>query len=188
MSAAADPIPSEAIRPLKRAEYLKLAETGAFDGERVELLYGRIVTLSPQRERHSYSVTQLTHLLIRAVGDRARIRIQMPFLAPHESVPEPDVAVVPPGDYLNAHPAVAYLVIEVADSSLRVDRAKAALYAEAGVPEYWIVNLVAGFLERHQEPGPEGYGRVTQHGRGQELTMSRFADVVVRVAEVLPAA
>lgn len=123
-NAVADPVPPEVIRPLKRAEYLKLAETGTFDGERVELLYGRLVTLSPQRERHAYSVTQLTHLLIRALGERARTRIQMPFLAPHESVPEPDVAVVPPGDYLDAHPAVAYLIVEVADSSLRVDRAR----------------------------------------------------------------
>lgn len=50
------------------------------------------------------------------------------------------------------------------------------------------MNLVAGVLERYQEPGPQGYGRVTQHGRAQELAMSRFGDVVVRVAEVLPAA
>lgn len=179
-------VPPEAIRPIKLVEYERLAESGAFDDERVELLYGRIVEMPPQGNLHSFGITRLNALLVRGLGERACVRIQMPFTAPHESLPEPDVAVVAPGDYIDARPSAAYLVVEVADSSLAIDRAKALLYAHAHVAEYWIVDVRGDAVEVHREPTEAGYARVTRYERGDEVVVPEFADVIVPVAQVLP--
>jgi Uma2 family endonuclease len=187
MSLAHDPVPLDRLRPLKRVEYERLAELGAFRDEKVELVYGRIIRMSPIGGPHRYGVSRLNELLVRALEGRARVEIQMSFAASDDSEPEPDVAVVPLGDYLEAPPSVAFLLIEVAQSSLADDRGwKATLYAACGVPEYWIVNLVDDVIEVYREPGAEGYARVTRHGREEELRVPGFEDVVVHVCEVLP--
>lgn len=174
--------------PISRAEYDELVRRGAFDDARVELLYGRIVSMSPIGKEHRYSVTKLARLFIESLSRRADVHVQQPFAAPDESEPEPDVAIVAPGDYLDDHPKTAWLIIEVADSSLARDRAKAKLYASAGVTEYWIVNLVDGVVEAHREPQAHGYATSTRHGRGDVLQLQRFPDIAVRVADVLPPA
>lgn len=180
-------LPPSKVRPLLRAEYDRLVGLGMFGGEKVELLHGQLVTMSPQGEPHVFSVTRLTKLLVRALGDRAEVRVQAPFGASAVSEPEPDVAVVAPGDYLDEHPVRAHLLIEVAGSSLQDDRRiKGPLYAAARVPEYWIVDLAGGAVEVHREPGEDGYANVTRHGRGETLAVPGFADVVVAVAEILP--
>jgi Uma2 family endonuclease len=171
---------------LTRTEYEDLVRRGVLEDARVELLYGRMVSMSPIGGAHVYGVTHLSKLLIQAVGDRANVHVQAPFATPGESEPQPDVAVMPPGDYLDAPPSTAWLIVEVADSSLARDRAKAALYAAAGVTEYWIVNLQDAVIEVHREPGPNAYARMTRHGRGESLTLVAFADVAIRVADVLP--
>lgn len=170
--------------PLTRAEYDELVTRGAFDDARVELLYGRVVPISPIGPSHRYSVTRLAKLLIRALGDRAGVHVQSPFAAPNESEPEPDIAIVPPGDYLDDHPQSAWLIIEVADSSLGRDRAKARLYAAAGVPEYWIVNLVDETIEVHRAPGHAAYAHHETRVRGDVLRV--MGDVDVPVSEILP--
>jgi Uma2 family endonuclease len=172
--------------PMTRAEYEVLVRRGALEDARVELLYGRLVSMSPQGEPHTYSVSQLMTLLVRALGDRARVRVQAPFAALDESEPEPDVAVVAPGDYLDGHPRIAFLIVEVAETSLARDRAKARLYAAAGVTEYWIVNLPEQVLEVHREPGLEGYAAVSHRGRGEKIVLAAFEDIAVAVDEVLP--
>jgi Uma2 family endonuclease len=172
--------------PMTRAEYEALVRRGALEDARVELLYGRLVSMSPQGEPHTYCVTQLMTLLVRALGDRARVRVQAPFAAPDESEPEPDVAVVAPGDYLDGHPRVALLIVEVAETSLARDRGKARLYATAGVAEYWIVNLLEQAIEVHRQPGAEGYTTISRHGRGEKLPLAAFGDVALGVDEVLP--
>src|SRR4029077_7190018 len=144
--------------PMTRAEYEALVRRGALEDARVELLYGRLVSMSPQGEPHTYSVSQLMTLLVRALGDCARLRVQAPFAAPDECEPEPDVALGAQGDYLDGQPRVAFLIVEVAETSLARDRLKARLYAAAGVAEYWIVNLSEQVLEVHRQPGAEGYG------------------------------
>jgi Uma2 family endonuclease len=174
--------------PMTRAEYEELARRGALEDARVELLYGRLVSMSPQGEPHTYSVSQLMTLLVRALGDRARVRVQAPFAAPDESEPEPDVAVVAPGDYLDGHPRIAFLIIEVAETSLARDRVKARLYGAAAVTEYWIVNLPEQVVEVHRQPGPEGYAAVSRHDRGEKLPLVAFEDVALGVDEVLPPA
>ncbi|HEY6462158.1 MAG TPA: Uma2 family endonuclease [Polyangiaceae bacterium] len=173
---------------LSRREFDALTERGVLDDARVELLHGRIVSMSPQKGPHTYGVTRLVRLLILALGDRAVVRAQMPLAVSDSSEPEPDVAIVDPGDYLDDHPPTARLVVEVADSSVQRDRDKARLYAAAGVTEYWIVNVPEGVFEVHTEPSAEGYGRVTRHGRGAVLRVPGFADVGIAVADVLPPA
>ena len=121
-----------------------------------------------------------------ALADRARVDVQSSFAAPDESEPEPDLLVAPLGDYLDAPPDKAWLIVEVADSSLERDRAKARLYAAAGVTEYWIINLLDKHVEVHREPQAGGYARVTSYGRGGIMRMVAFEDVQVPVADILP--
>jgi Uma2 family endonuclease len=174
--------------PISRREYEELVRRGALQDARVELLHGRIVSMSPQGELHVSSVTRLVKMLVRALGDRAEVRVQAPFIAPDESEPEPDVAVVPPGAYLDAHPQSALLIVEVSDTSLARDRAKASLYAAAGVPDYWIVNIADDVVEVHREPGVAGYAAVTRHRGDEVVRLVGFGDVEIRVADVLPPA
>ncbi|HEU5058376.1 MAG TPA: Uma2 family endonuclease [Kofleriaceae bacterium] len=144
----------EVIRPLRRVEYDRLVELGVFDeDEKIELLLGALVAMSPQGADHGYVMERLTKLLIDALGDRGRLRPQAPFAASELSEPEPDLAVYPPAPYVRAHPDRALLIIEIANSSLRKDRGiKAEIYAEAEVPEYWIVDLVHVAVEVRTAP------------------------------------
>jgi Uma2 family endonuclease len=176
----------ERVRPLKRTEYETMVAAGLFEDERVELLEGVIVEMSPQSPSHAAAIQRLDRILQRLVGERASIRVQMPFVAGDLSLPEPDVAVVPPGDYERAHPAEALLVIEVADSSLRKDRlVKAEIYARAGVPEYWVVGLLDELVEVHTEPAGVAYGRVTRAQRGDWIRPVALPDVAIAVDDVL---
>jgi Uma2 family endonuclease len=107
------------------------------------------------------------------------------------SVPEPDVAVVPGqlSDYDKAHPGAALLIVEVADSSLIQDRiTKAPMYAAAGVPEYWLVNLHDDWVEvfRTPEPGARGYRERRVTRRGERLDLAAFAGASVVVDDLLP--
>jgi Uma2 family endonuclease len=93
---------------------------------------------------------------------------------------------VPDGDCGKA-PSRAYLVIEVAVSSLRFDRTvKAGVYAEAGVPDYWVVNLLDGQIEVHREPTPRGYRVVTTYRRGERVALLAFPDLTIAVDDVVP--
>lgn len=174
--------------PITRREYDELVRRGVFQDARVELLHGRVVSMSPIGGPHRYSVRHLARILMVALADRANVEVQSSFAAGDESEPEPDLLVAPLGDYLDAPPDEAWLVVEVADSSLARDRAKARLYAAAGVTEYWIVNLIDDRVEVHREPGADGYARVSWVRRGETLRMIAFADVEVAVVEVLPPA
>lgn len=174
------------LRPLRRAEYEQLVELGAFRDEKLELLYGRLVRTSPQGHEHVYSVRRLAERLIIALQGRAVVQVQMPFAAAGDSEPEPDIAVVPAGDYLEAHPAEAFVIIEVSKTSLADDRDKARLYAASRVHEYWIVNLVDGLVEVHRDPAASGYARVSSHARGEQLRVPGFGDVLLQVNDVLP--
>lgn len=178
-------IDPEKPRPLKRAEYDKLVAMGAFEDERVELLYGTLVAMSPQDPRHTTPIQQLTMLLVPALVGRAILRVQAPFAANDDSEPEPDLAVVPIGDYKAAHPERAYLVIEVALSSTKKDRlVKAPLYAQSGVGEYWLVDVTGSVIEVYRSPSPNGYASVTKHGAGDAIAIEAFGDVSVRVDDV----
>lgn len=181
----ASPAP-EHFRPLRRVEYDRLVALGTFEGERIELIEGALRRMSPIGPPHTSTVDDLNQLLVLALAGRARVRVQGSFAAGELSEPEPDVSILPLGDYRSAHPSEAHLVIEVADSSLYYDRGeKAHLYAACGVPEYWIVNLVDRVVEVHREPTASGYREVTTIPKGARLRLLAFPDVELKVDEFL---
>ena len=147
--------PHVRTRRWRRVEYERLVDLGVFLGERLELLDGLLVVQEPQGSPHAAIVAHIGRVLALAFGPGWHPRLHSPLALDDDSEPEPDVAIVAgePRDYVSGHPSTAALVVEVADSSLRLDRRlKAGLYARAGLQEYWIVNLVAGALEVYRTP------------------------------------
>jgi Uma2 family endonuclease len=173
------------LRPFTTAEYERMISLGFFEGEHVELLDGMLIELSPQDNPHSSTIIKLTKLLIRLLGDRFALLVQLPLSVSDRSLPEPDFAVVPPGDYDDVRPSNALLVIEVSDSSLRHDRAKAAIYARAGIPTYWIVNLGARTIEVHTSPDGDRYAEMHTL-RATDTARVPALDVAFAVADILP--
>jgi Uma2 family endonuclease len=178
--------PQGHFRPLRRVEYDKLIEVGAFQNERIELLEGVLVPMSPIGPPHSSTVQKLTALLVPLFAARATVRIQSPIGALEVSEPEPDVAIVPLGDYDTAHPEIVDLVIEVAESSLAVDRGvKLRLYAACQIPEYWIVNLIDRRVEVYTDPKADTYASTNNYDRDHTLHPVRFPDLEIRIADFL---
>ena len=182
-------VQSERVRPLKRIEYERLVELGAFQDERIELLRGVLVAMTPQGPVHADVAAFIADILNDALRGHALIRCHSPFAASDDSEPEPDVAVYPRRRYFRAHPTLALLLVEVADSSLRQDRVlKAEIYAEAGVPEYWVVDVARGVVEVRTEPVAGQYGRLVTIARGESIALAAFPDVAVAGDDFLPPA
>ncbi len=173
------------LRLFRRVEYDRMVELGFFANERIELLDGFLVPMSPQNAPHSAAIQRLTRLLQPALVGRADVRVQLPLAVSELSEPEPDLAVVPAGDYDRAHPHTGLLVVEVADSSLATDRRKARAYAMAGVPEYWIVNLVEAVIEVHTGFGADSYAKIERVAKQASRRLTAFPDVEIHVADVL---
>ncbi len=168
------------IHRLDLDTYNRMVESGVLDGQPVELIEGLIVDMmSPQSVRHAEAIEALTDHF--AHSD-ARVRVQLPFQVPPDSVPEPDIALLAERPPRGRHPSKALLVVEVAVSSHEVDRgAKAELYAKAGVPAYWLVDVPARVIEVRTEPGPDGYARceVFQEGTTVPSPVSGVGDLDV---------
>jgi Uma2 family endonuclease len=145
-----------------KQEYYRLGELGFFHGQRVELIEGKLMVLSPQNAPHAGGVMKALAALQAAFATGYLVRPQLPIDLGQTSEPEPDLAVVAGNveQFLQAHPTSAVLIVEVADSSLSYDRnRKASLYARAGIADYWIVNLVDNQVEVYRDPVPDP----TQH-------------------------
>lgn len=141
------------------SEYYELAEEGWFRGQRVQLIEGEIIQIAPQGYAHSESLMKISRWLHDVFKGELLVRIQMPLNALEESDPEPDAAIIRrPIDQQRDHPSTALFVIEVADSSLRLDRRKAKIYAGAAVQEYWIVNLTQRCIEIYRNATPDAAG------------------------------
>ena len=175
-------------------EYFGLVHRGVLrPDDRVELLEGLIVAMSPQNPRHATGI-RLAHLVLqRLLGERATVQVQLPLILGAHSAPEPDVAVVPGCalDYTETHPTTALLIVEIADCSLVQDRlTKAAIYARAGIPEYWIVNLVVDRIEIFRKPVRKRgrYARTAAACRGDRIELVAFPDMSVAVDDLLPPA
>lgn len=163
-----------------------MVDMGIFEGERVELLYGVIIRMSPHGPEHDGALGRLTELLMLMAAGRAKIRVQSGFAASDGSEPEPDIAVVRPADYDDAHPSTAWLIVEVAKSSLAKDLGpKARLYAESRVEEYWVINLVDGVFEVHCDPRDGLYRQIRKHARGDTVQLVHFPDLRIAVSDVL---
>ena len=175
----------ERSRPLSRLEYDRLVEDGVFVGEPIELLRGRLVTVMPQGPRHGSLVAWLGRALTLALGLEYLVRQQLPFAATDDSEPEPDIAVTREERGRGSHPSVAMLVVEVADSSLARDHEdKLPIYAEAGVPEYWIVNAKTATVEVMTQPAGDRYLRVERLRRGDVLRPTQLPGVEIAVADL----
>ena len=169
-------------------EYMRMAEVGVLRrGERIELIHGEILTMSPIGTRHCAFVDRFTRLLVTALGERAWVRVQGTVRLFPDTMPEPDLAVLRLRDYRDAHPTPEdiLLVIEVAETSLAYDRGrKAALYAEAGIPEYWVTDAVGEAVEVHREPHGQRYRQSIRFTGAATVSPLAFPDVVVRLPDV----
>jgi Uma2 family endonuclease len=182
---AHDALSHASPRLMSRAEYEQLAEQGFFSKERVELIRGIVVKMSPIGSRHSDPIDVLTEHFVLGLKGRAKVRIQQPFAASDDSEPEPDVLLAPPKRYADAHPSQAFLIVEVAESSLAYDReTKAPLYASSGVPEYWNVDVNERRIEVHASPAGGRYERVRFVGSEAALSPAAFPDVVLAVGDL----
>jgi Uma2 family endonuclease len=184
------------LRRWARAEYEQLVGLGVFQGEPVELIGGQLVVAEPQGAYHSSRLGAVGDALRAALPPGWIVRVQMPLALDDESEPEPDLALVPGTwrDYEQRHPAQPALVVEVSESSLDFDRRdKASLYARAGVPDYWIVNLVDRTLEVYRDPAPDPaapsgwrYRSGEQLAVGASVSLLALPAVTVAVRDLLP--
>ncbi len=182
---------------MPRARYDRLVEAGIFGPEdRIELLDGLLVAREPQGARHATVVALVRAALEKAFGSAYHVREEKPIALDERSEPEPDIVVVPgrPRDYLDAHPSRPVLVVEVADTSLALDRLrKGSMYARAGIADYWVVNLIDEVLEVYREPvrAPTGqdawkYDSVRLLRRNGVVTPLAAPRARIRVADLLP--
>jgi Uma2 family endonuclease len=181
-----DQVDVESIRPISRAEYHRMVDAGILgEDEHIELLRGIIVTKSPMKWHHAAVVSWLTERLILQLAGRLEVRPQLPYAADEWSEPEPDILVTTKDRARRDHPSEALLIIEVAESSLRRDRRiKATIYAEAGVPEYWIIDLKAMAVEVHTSPADGGYESVVTLRDGDVLRPTQLSGVELAIAEM----
>jgi Uma2 family endonuclease len=159
-------------------------------GDRVELIEGQLIAMSPIGSEHSGTVNALNHCLVQAIGQRGVVAVQNPVQLDDLSEPQPDFAVLKPREdyYRRAtpRPNEVLLIIEVADSSLAYDRnVKRSLYARHGIPEFWIVNLAAGEIEVCRAPEGERYASVSRVGREGVLEPVLLPGVAIPVAALL---
>jgi Uma2 family endonuclease len=189
-----EPAPSEPADPTRITveRYDALVDEGLLaPDDRVELLEGVVVSMSPRNARHDTAVNLADEALRAAVGGRAAVRVQCALILGRRSAPEPDVAVVQgqTRDYAVTHPTTALLVVEVADSTFGQDRiTKAAIYAAAGIPEYWIVNLREDCVEVRRDPDPTAarYRTLNAFAAGDRITLAAIPEVAVAVDDLLP--
>lgn len=172
-------------------EYHRMAEVGLLnEDDRVELINGEIVEMTPIGVSHASTVRRLNQLLSQRFSGRAIVDVQNPVRGWEYSEPQPDLALLRarPGMYSDAHPGPGdvLVVVEVADTSGRYDReVKLPLYASAGFPEAWLVDLTDQRIEVHRMPTPEGYRDVRILRRGDRFAPEAFPDVEFPVDEVL---
>jgi len=175
-----------AFRPLRTVEYEQLVELGYFRNERLELLEGSLVRMNPQRAPHAAVAQNLTRLFTLALAPQALadIRVQLPFAATDDSMPEPDLAIVPVQSYQEAHPRTASLIVEVSDTTLEYDQTKKQMfYATSGVPEYWVVDVGEQAVIRYLQPEAGVYSSVTQLDRTMQIHMDEFREIPFSVAD-----
>lgn len=179
------------------AEFDRLAELGFFgEDDRVELINGEIIPMVSKGTPHSVCSTRLFRELFKLIGERGTLRGQEPIIIPEYSQPEPDFVIAQnrEDDYLSSHPTPddILLLIEISDSSLKYDQeVKLPIYAEAGVCDYWIFNLVDNCLECYSEPyqhlqGKFGYRRKLIVLLNESVDLPCFSHLSLDLSKVFP--
>lgn len=176
-------------RPLAASEYLHLAAAGCFDRERIELIEGEILKMSPIGSPHGWLVGYLTRELVALAGDRHFLGVQSTLPLNDRTVVEPDFYLLrgPGGGHREPHPGPAdvLLVVEVAESSLNYDlRVKSKLYARSGIGEYWVVAVERRTVVVHRDPTPSGYRDVAEHPADARIQIAGSAELCVDFARV----
>ena len=170
-------------------EYHRMGEAGILhEDDRVELIEGDIVEMAAIGTRHFACVNALTRLLVKGVGDEAIVSVQNPVRLDEHTEPQPDLTVLRTRDYKRSLPGPGdvLLLIEVSDTTIPYDRGvKLPLYARAGIPEIWIVDLAGETIERHTDPSGNGYRRVEQLRRGEKLEPEALPELALSVDAVL---
>jgi len=185
-------IPNPRSRRWTVEQYDRLAQLGFFQNERVELIEGRIITMSAQLEPHCAGVSLAGRALETAFGPGFWVRRQNPLQLSKRSKPEPDLAVVrgTEQDYIESGtPRTALLVVEVSDSTLRYDRGrKAGLYAKYKIADYWVLNLVDRQLEVHRDPIADPKQRFRFRFRDVRIFSADDSVIALSCSSVIPVA
>jgi len=172
-------------------DYHRMVQAGILsEDDRVELIEGEIVTMSPIGSRHAACVKRLLRLFIRGVGDRAIVAAQDPIRLGEHSEPQPDLSLLKPREdfYASEHPGPedVLLLLEVAETSAEYDRkVKIPLYARFGIKEVWLIDLEAETVEVYREPSWEGYQERKVLGRGEVISPTAFPELGLPVDEAL---
>jgi Uma2 family endonuclease len=170
-------------------EYHRMIATGILDNHHVELLRGEIVETSPEGELHAYFSSEAGEYLIKLLGDKATIRLDKPITLPHNSEPQPDIAIVQRlgREYLEHHPYPknVFWLIEYAESSLEKDlEVKSKIYAEVNIHEYWVVNLKKRTLIIFREPQDGEYASKSTLTSGTIHPLA-FPDIAISVTAII---
>lgn len=171
-------------------EYHRMAEAGILhEDDRIELIHGEIVTMSPIGNRHAAIVRRINLLLTSRVAPQAMLDVQNPVRIGDHSEPEPDITILPFRDDYYAETGVTpddvLLLIEVSDSTLKQDRnVKLPLYATAGIPEVWIIDVSKRQLEVYRQPSEERYQSVATLTREDTVTATQLP-LSVQVRELI---
>jgi Uma2 family endonuclease len=167
-----------------------MAESGILtEDDRVELIRGEIIDMSPIGTKHAACVRRLSNKLGQRLGNRIILSVQNPVVLDNNSEPQPDVALLKPRDdfYATAHPQPQdiFLLIEVSDSTVVYDREeKIPLYAEANIIEIWLVDINEQVVEVYQQPTAAGYQLMQKFASGQSLSIKAFPNVNITVNEI----
>lgn len=171
-------------------EYHRLIENNILhEDDRVELIEGRIIDMTPIGSKHAACVSRLNEILSEKLQKRAIINIQNPICLTAYTEPEPDIAIIKrrPDFYAEQlpQPEDVLLIIEVSDSSLDYDcETKIPLYAKSNIPEVWLVNLIENNVAIYSGPSSEGYNVITKHHHNQILSPKSFHDITLTVSEI----
>lgn len=171
-------------------EFARMGKAGIFtEDDRVELIDGEILEMTPIGPPHAWIVSRLAELLITRLAGKAYVSIQNPVRLDRHTEPEPDLVVARrrSNAYTDRHPEPGdiFLVIELADFSLRYDRAeKAPRYGRAGIPETWLVDVEAGAVTVYTGPGPDGYSVQQVRERGDEVVATSVAELGFPVDDI----
>ena len=172
-------------------DYYKMAEAGILtDEDRVELIEGEIVEMSPIGNRHAMTVTRALMTFARGSGDRVVVAVQNPAHMDKYNEPQPDVVLIRPreGFYGTDHPNPedVVLLIEVADTSLRKDRLlKLPVYARNGIREVWIIDVKDDAIHVHREPTANAYLSFETRHRGETVSPETFPEFAIKVDDLL---
>jgi Uma2 family endonuclease len=183
--------PTVAVRRLSVQDYHQMAESGILQpDERVELLEGQMIQMAAKGTAHSAAVTRIEQLLRNRLGNRVLLRFQDPVRLDDYSEPEPDVAVVQPNTLLyedhHPTPAEVFLLIEVADTSLKFDcEVKALAYSRSGITDYWVLDVSDRKLHVYRVPSADGYQSEAILAEALTIAPLAFPECIIAVREML---